>query len=85
MKSVFLHFKSSNPCELKINGETLGFIDNINKHSIDILLNTAKLYITYIPVSSEQILIPYTFHVENSDTIKVNNTKKIKDNKKYVE
>lgn len=73
MKSVFLHFKSSIPFELKINGESLGLVDNVNRRSIDIVDNSSILYVTYMPVSRECSYVPYTYIIDNSNELRVSN------------
>ena len=69
MKNAFLHFKSNVPFELKINGECLNTVDNKSIDRIDILTSLQYLYITYTPISIDETYFPYTFILNNLDTI----------------
>lgn len=68
MQENFLHFLSSTPCQININGKNIGFIDNINILEIDILTKTNKIFVSYNPISSNISAIPYTFEINTSSS-----------------
>ena len=69
MNNVFLHFKSSVPHQLIINGNNLNLVNNIDKHSTDILLSNRILYVTYIPVSDNITHLPLSFYIKNNESL----------------
>lgn len=70
MKENFIHFLSEQPCGVSINGKNVGFIDNQNNLDINIITNTANVFVTYNPVLESTTAIPYTFVLDCSDTPK---------------
>ena len=73
MNNKFLHFLSNTPCNLRINNEYVGSIDNDKNMEIDILTKTNKLYLTYEPISMETPSIPYTTLINITDFPSTNN------------
>lgn len=68
MQENFIHFLSLSPCQLSINGQNIGIIDNSNTLELDILTKTDNIYITYNPISDKQNLLPYTFKLNTQNT-----------------
>lgn len=62
MKEFNLHFYSKKPCNIFINGELVGLIDNIQKFFIDMVVFSNTLVVTCEPISnSTETLIPISF------------------------
>lgn len=68
MKENFLHFLSTVPCSLAINGKELGYIDNENIFEHDIITNTNQVFINYQPISSKKNFIPYSAIIKTANT-----------------
>ncbi len=68
MKENFLHFLSTIPSSISINGKALGLIDNKNVFEYDVLTDTKQIYINYEPVCNTQNYLPYTAILETWDT-----------------
>ena len=70
MKEYNLHFYSSKPCNVFINGEQVGFIDNQEKFFIDLVVFSKSLIVSCEPISNMfETLIPFSFkltHENNS-------------------
>lgn len=62
MKEFNLHFYSKKPCNIFINGELVGLIDNVQKFFIDMVVFSNTLVVTCEPISnSTETLIPISF------------------------
>lgn len=65
MKEFNLHFYTSNPCNVFINGELIGYIDNNEKFFIDLVVFSPELIVTCEPISStNELLIPFSFKLQ---------------------
>lgn len=67
MQENFLHFLSNVSSRLDCNGEYLGFIDNENTFELDMITKTNHVFISYIPISTENQSIPYTFKLNTEN------------------
>ena len=68
MKENFLHFLSTTPCTLSINGNDLGTIDNVNTLEHDIITKTDQIILGYQPISGESLYIPYFATIKTKDS-----------------
>ena len=67
MKENFLHFISETPSIVSINGKHLGNIDNTSCLELDIITKTNNVFVTYLPISQSQNILPYTFSLRTLD------------------
>lgn len=77
MQENFIHFLSSYPCQLSINGQSVGIIDNSNTLELDIITKTENIYVSYNPISNGKNLLPYTFKL-NTQNIPISDNAYIK-------
>lgn len=62
MREFNIHFYTNNPCNIFVNGEMLGLIDNKSNFFIDIVSFTDQMVITCEPICEDNtILLPYSF------------------------
>lgn len=73
MRENFLHFLSSTPATLDINGKYLGYIDNVSSNEIDVITRTSHIFGTYSPASDTTSTIPYTFLLHTLNAPESNN------------
>lgn len=68
MKNFSIHIKSEDICNIYINGNFAGLIDNIETFTLDLRVYTNKLIITKEPVSKQKkLLLPYTIKLSLND------------------
>ncbi len=61
MLNYSIHLKSPDPCNLYVNGNFVGFLDNVETFSVDLKVYSSYLIVTKEPLSSDQkLLLPYT-------------------------
>lgn len=76
MKDYNIHFFSQNPCNIFVNGELVGLIDNNSNFFVDLVVYTDQLIITCEPISNdENLFIPFSFKLSNNNGKVVSSTK----------
>lgn len=69
MREYSLHFYSKTPCNVFINGELVGLIDNKEHFYIDVIVFNPTLIVTCEPLSEQnQLYIPLSFKLEYSNS-----------------
>lgn len=65
MREYSLHFYSETPCNVFINGEQIGLIDNKNQFYIDVIVFNSTLIVSSEPICEKNnIFIPISFKLE---------------------
>lgn len=79
MKEYSLHFYSETPCNIYINGEHIGLIDNEKHFFIDVIVFSNTLFVTSHPISdNNMVLMPVSFKLNLSNNNFENYDKNIK-------
>jgi len=73
MQENFIHFLSNTPCQIAVNGQNIGIIDNINVLELDIITKTDRIFVSYNPISDNQNLLSYTFKLNTQNHPTVDN------------
>lgn len=75
MKNYYIHFYSQQPCNLFVNGELVGLIDNNYNFFVDMVVYTQQLIITCEPLSdNDNIYIPLSFKLNFNDVVYTDNS-----------
>ena len=78
MDKYNLHFYSQNPCNIFVNGELIGLIDNNNNFFVDLVVYTNQLIITCEPIcDNDNLLIPFSFKLNYENNNIVCSTKNV--------
>ena len=81
MNNYNLHFQTQTPCNLYVNGELFGVIDNNNSFYVDLVVYKDNLIVSCEPINNDDILlIPFSFKLNyknNKLTSSSNNVKLI--------
>lgn len=73
MNRNFIHFLSTVPGTIHINGTLLGTIDNTTTIEQDIITNCEKVYVTFEPFSDKNNYIPYTYVLKTDTRVECEN------------
>ncbi len=74
MQENFIHFLSIEPAIININSKELGIINNTTILEQDIITNCKTIYVTYTPISNNNIYMPYTFQLNTENNVYSNST-----------
>lgn len=66
MRENFLHFLSTTPATISVNGYNIGTIDNEQTFELDMLTKTDKIYVNYEPISEEKHYLPYSSKINTT-------------------
>ena len=73
MQENFIHFLSTDKCQISINGSNIGIIDNVNTFELDILTKAERLFVSYNPISQKTNYLSNTFEIINNNILNSNN------------
>lgn len=73
MRENFLHFLSTTPATISVNGYNIGTIDNEQTFELDLLSKTDKIFVSYEPISEDEYYLPYTSKISTNAFPSTNN------------